>query len=760
MNAPLETYPEPSAILSSASKLHLAASSRGEISTLAGVPVEIEHLAGIGWSLEVRYDLLGSGRVRQPFTGEQARRERRELRLTQQHGGGAFSAGDEELAFHAAASELQYRVRGEVVWRSGGCPFFSHPEPVKILDELHSIEHTGFEEPTPWRPEPVYLETTMARFCCGAPTGAIIGLPGQAGEFNRKGYRFELFNNDQPVHIPSRPPMYQSWPMIIHRDAQGAGWVGIFHDNPARTFVDLGDFYKETVVFESIANNTRVYIVRADTLAGITQKFVALLGTPVFPPAWAFGYQQCRYSYMSTAELRRVAARFRSEDIPCDALYFDIDYMDGYRVFTKNEAAFGDMRSCLDELHREGFQSVCIIDPGVKIDPGYPVYEELVRNRAVLTGANGEPFEIVCWPGKAVLPDFLDHAVRERWAEMQRRWLAEFHFDGVWNDMNEPANFDGGRAKTSTALSSVGALKNLFNLYGPSMAEASALGWAKARPAERGVVITRSGYPGVQRHAVIWHGDNHAWWEHLRLAVDTAVAYSVCGAFYTGPDVPGFFGNPPEDLAVRFFQLGAFLPLFRGHSFKLANSKEPFAYSAAAVNRITAAIKLRYSLMTEWYSNFERCIGSGEPPLEPVFSDDGSPVRDSFILFDKFLVGAVTNRDEAMKPLWLPAGLWYRLGEPAAPIEGGRWITEPVTLEAIPVFVKGGAVVVRNTPGKNVAATLAGPTCYEVYRDRSGEARGYVFRDDGRSTNIDAGERREIFAAAGSAACGERPVPR
>jgi len=293
---------------------------------------------------------------------------------------------------------------------------------------------------------------------------------------------------------------------------------------------------------------------------------------------------------------------------------------------------------------------------------------------ALLKDEAGNPFEIVCWPGKAALPDFLAPEATALWVEMQREWLDTYRFDGVWNDMNEPSNFDGGRQKTTTARSRVGPLTPLYNLYGARMAEASAAGFRASRPDTRGVVISRSGYPGVQKHAVIWHGDNHAWWEHLRLAIDTAVSYSLCGAFYTGPDVPGFFGNPSDDLAVRFFQLGAFLPLFRGHSYKLSSSKEPYIYRGEAGRHIRSAIELRYSLMSEWYSNFERCIRLGHPPLQPIFDEVGATVRDSFMLFDKFLVVAVTNRDERKRATWLPAGRWYRLGDPATALEGGRWI--------------------------------------------------------------------------------------
>jgi alpha-glucosidase len=729
----LQSYPNPSEILQDCA-LKTESGSKVSCTTILGAPLEIEFIENFGWSLEVRYDQLNINIHRQPFTGIQAKLKRSNLTLSSIDDIATVKSGEHTLSINTKNGEISCKFNGTVYWQSQGCPFSIHAKPVQILEDIQSIEHTTWDEPTPWRMTPTYFETHMARFQYPMPSGAILGLPGQSGELNRKGQRYDLFNTDQPLHIPSRPQMYQSWPIIMHKDLANAGWVGIFHDNPSRTFVDLGDFYKDVVLFESLTNNSRVYITHSNTLSGITSNFVQLLGNSVFPPAWAFGYQQCRYSYMSSEEIRSVAKKLRDNDIPCDAMYFDIDYMDGYRVFTKNRKTFGDLSGCINDLNADGFKSVCIIDPGVKIDPGYCNYEDLIKHDGIIKDKDGKPFEIICWPGKAVLPDFFSPRIRTLWSEMQDVWLKENKFDGLWNDMNEPSNFDGGREKTATAVSSQGSFRELFNIYGYSMAQASAEGWSLTNPNKRGVVITRSGYPGVQQHSVIWHGDNQAWWEHIRLAVDTALSYSLCGAFYTGPDVPGFFGNPSDDLAIRFFQAGSFLPLFRGHSYKLNSSKEPYIYSAEASKHIKAAIKLRYALLSEWYSNFERCLASGTPPMEPVFEETGSPVRDTFVLFNKFLVAPITQRDEKARAIWLPSGTWYRFGDTKNAIPGNQWITEKITLDKIPVFVRAGSIVALNTPGKNTTDTFKNALKFEIYRDQNGAASGYLFEDDGISS--------------------------
>lgn len=720
----------------------------------AGLSIDVQHLAGVGWCFEPRYDRVHGASWRAPFTGAQSRLTCSPLAVQHLDGQIAVETAEGSARWNdsAAGAFSLSNPSGEVIFRSSDIPFSWHAQAVDLYEGVSSLKITDFSDrsTTPLQSGKSY-SSHMVRFQYPRPSGVVLGLPGQTGEINRNGYRFQLYNNDQFTHTPDRPSMYQSWPILIHRGLNDTGWVGVFHDNPARTFVDIGDFYPELVTFEATVNNSRVYIAWAETLPLLTQKLVTLLGDAALPPAWAFGYQQCRWSYMSTSEVRSVVRRMREAEIPLDAVYFDIDYMRGYRVFTRDPNNFSDLRETLEELHAADVKSVCIIDPGVKVEKEYQAYKRLMAEGKVLTDADGEPFPMVCWAGPSVLPDFGAEETQQVWSEMQQEWLSSFPFDGVWNDMNEPANFDGGNGSTGKAFSERGSVQKDWNLYGYRMAKASALGWRNTHPGKRGVIITRSGYPGVQQHAVIWHGDNQAWWEHLRLALDTAVQYSLCGAFYTGPDVPGFTGNPPDDLAVRFFQLGAWLPLFRGHSIYFAKDKEPYAFAPVSRELIKDAIVLRYSLLREWYSGFERAVRERLPVLQPVFSRGGRVARDQFILFDKFLVAPITERDQEVRSVYLPDGTWYDFSEPESqgPLEGGRWVEVPVDLATMPVFVRAGSIVVRNSPRQNVRETFLAPEIEQIFPDKNGEATGYWFNDDGISLEDSKARRISLTYQAG-----------
>lgn len=692
--------------------------------------LEFRYFTEIGWEIELRYDAVNPTFYRQPYTGKQEKLSKDILMASKNKKRVLIQNSDSKIAVDSKDGHFSiFNSDQEKFFETVSSPFTYHKNPVKIYEHLMSRKVTDFSFRAPFSPKGELFKTNMVRFQYPRPSGVVLGIPGQAGESNRNGYRFELYNTDNFTHLPSREPLYQSWPILFHQNISGAGWICIFHDNPSRTFIDIGDFYENLTSFEALTGNTRIYILFDKTLEKVSQKLCRLLGTTNFPPLWSFGYQQCRFSYMNTAELLQVVKKMEKEHIPMDAIYCDIDTFDGFRVFTKNKKTFINLPQLNKKLLAKNIHTITIMDPGVKIDEKFTIYKHLKKIGGYLKNHDGSDFIAKVWPGKSLFPDFSSLRVQKWWAQLQKHWIKENNLSGIWNDMNEPSNFDGMTKTTSTSYWSHGALKNEYNLYGYYMAQASSLGWKKAYPNKRGLIISRSGYPGIQQHAVIWHGDNYAWWEHLRLALHTAVAYSLCGAFYNGTDVPGFTGNPPDDLAIRFFQLGAFLPFFRGHSIYFAKDKEPYAFNKKTKYYIKQAICLRYSLLREWYSGFAYAIQKKQSPLLPVFDNNQSYISDEFILFNKFLIAPILERDQKKKLIYLPLGSWYSLGNTNKLHQGNSWITIDVNLSTIPVYVKAGTIITKNIVNKTASDTLKNPEKFEIYPDQNGQAEGFWFKD-------------------------------
>lgn len=713
MSSQARNYPTPPSTLSS---LIVSPSSDKSLELRSGSPsspqesahLEIEYLCGVGFCLEVRYDKSCSGVVRQPFTTAAPELPRAGLESEQTGATLSITAGDstEQLIVNLADATITLLLDNSQVLNTGPHPFRRHERRQEIYEFAHSLRFWNFQRTFAETKSSYWSHMTEFRF--EGPTGTILGLPGQTGEFNRNGYRFELLNTDNAAHIPDRSPLYQSWPILFFPTEDNL-WCAVVHDNPSRTSVDLKELFPDRITFQSVTGNTRVYLLVASSLLELGKRVARLMGQPCQLPVWAFGYQQSRWSYQSEDEVLKVVEEFERHRIPLDTIYLDIHYMDGYRVFTSDPEAFPNLPKMVDTLRERGIKTVCIIDPGVKIDNQYPVYRELMEQGEVLRHSSGSPAVGNVWPGRVVYPDFGDQRTRDFWIRQQVEWLKATPFAGVWNDMNEPADLGGRSNRIADVSTARGPLEAEQNLYGYYMAKTSAEGFSEAKgDSEPGLIITRSGYLGVQKHAIIWHGDNTAWWEHLRLAIDTAITYSISGVPYTGADVPGFFRNPTDDLAIRFFQLGAFLPYFRGHSDFFARDKEPYAFSDEARALITEAIKLRYSLIPEWYEGYNHTRNTGEPLLMPSISDSGQVVRDQFLLFGKLLLAPVIERDAEIRSLYLPQGTWYKLGDTSTQMAGGRYLTITVDLSSVPVFVKSGSRLKRSYGLMNTSSVMSG----------------------------------------------------
>src|SRR5258708_28667273 len=252
------------------------------------------------------------------------------------------------------------------------------------------------------------------------------------------------------------------------------------------------------------------YVVYGPTPEQVSEGLGALLGTMSLPPRWALGYHQSRWGHATESMVRELTAEFRTRDIPCDAIHLDIDYMDGYRVFTWDPKGFPNPQALLGDLRRDGFHSVTIVEPGVKNDPDYQVYRAGLERDVFIHQADGAVFHGYVWPDDAVFADYTRPEIREWWGDRQKA-LVDVGVSGIWNDMNEPTVFE---RPFSQGVGQVGTIDldaiqgpegertthaEVHNLYGYGMARASYEGLRRYLSDERPFVLTRSGFAGVQR---------------------------------------------------------------------------------------------------------------------------------------------------------------------------------------------------------------------------------------------------------------------
>lgn len=554
-----------------------------------------------------------------------------------------------------------------------------------------------------------------------APAGEVyLGLGDKTCPGNLRGKRLQNWNTDSFGFQKDTDPLYRSIPFYyaLH---QGKAY-GIFLHNTWRTFFDFDAAGYGYTTFGSNGGEMDFFFIYGPELKEVSRRYMELTGKPELAPLWALGYHQCRWSYYPESRVREVAEHFRQLSIPCDALYLDIDYMDGYRCFTWDDSLFPDPKRMMDELREKGFQTVVMIDPGIRVDPDYAVYKSGIEQNVFCRRSSGELMIGPVWPSRCVFPDYTDPRARSWWAGLYRELYVEQGVSGFWNDMNEPAVFKVNHMTFPDHVlhnyeGDGGDHRKAHNIYGQQMARATYDGLKQNRPEKRPFVLTRATFSGGQRFAAIWTGDNVASWEHLRLANIQCQRLSISGFSFVGTDIGGFVDTPSGELLIRWLQLAVFHPLFRVHSMgnnvdgasevendlvreaELLNrlDQEPWSFGERYTALARTAIEFRYILLPYIYTIFQRCTSLGDPMLKPLaFYDQHDPAavkrEVEFVFGDHLLVCPVIRAGSRSTTAYLPKGKWYDFHDGKA-YAGGQKVRLPVRDDRIPVLVKAGAVI-------------------------------------------------------------------
>jgi alpha-glucosidase len=583
----------------------------------------------------------------------------------------------------------------------------------------------------------------------------VYGLGQGTGSLNRKDTRKDIWNIDILGHAscihPGLRTLYQSIPFgILVRHGRA---VGLFWDYPGH---QTWDFTDSRLNAYSPNQALDLYIFTGPTLADILRRYAQLTGRAALPPRWALGYQQSRYSYGSRTELEAVGREFRERQIPCDVLHLDIDHMDGYRVFTFGDS-FPKPRAMLKQLAADGFKVAAIADPGVKNDKSFPV---LKRGRAkdafVKRKSSRADYIGKVWPGLSRFPDFMNQKTRTWWsreqAKHQRLGLA-----GIWNDMTEPAIFDGpGKTLPEDCRhqTDFGPRKHatVHNAYGLLMAQAAYDGSLLALSNRRPFIVSRGGHSGIQRHAAVWTGDNSSSWEHLAESIPMLLNLGLSGVPFCGSDVGGFLEDCTGELLIRWTQLGAFTPFFRNHTNTGTRAQEPWAFGEEVEDICRSFISLRYQLLPYLYSCFAEASCSGAPIMRPLawhYTNDpvATKCSDQFLLGRDLLLAPILGKDATARSVYLPAGLWFDFWTGEA-YEGRQHIVQAAELETCPLFLRGGAIVPMAAPRQSIDPAIPDAEInLHVWLSGRGEFTWY--EDDGESLAHREGgfSRRKIEVA-------------
>ncbi|EAR01914.1 glycoside hydrolase family 31 protein [Maribacter sp. HTCC2170] len=528
------------------------------------------------------------------------------------------------------------------------------------------------------------------------------GMGDKATHSNLKGKRVNNWCTDQYAYGKDQDPLYKAIPFYcgLHKNTA----YGIFFDNTFRTHFDFAHERRNVTSFWAGGGEMNYYFFYGPEMSKVIKAYTNLTGTPELPPMWAMGYHQSKWSYFPESNVKELATKFRDLKIPCDALYLDIDYMDGFRCFTWDKEKFPDPKRMIGELNEDGFKTVVMIDPGIKIDKDYWVYQEAMENDYFCKRGDGPYMKGKVWPGECHFPDFTNPKVREWWAELYKEFMSELGVHAVWNDMNEPAVMEvpSKTAPLDTRHNYDGhpcTHRKAHNVYGMQMVRATYEGIKKYVYPKRPFVITRAAYAGTQRYSSTWTGDNVATWEHLWLANVQMQRMCMSGMSFVGSDIGGFAEQPNGELFARWIQLGIFHPFCRVHSSGDHGDQEPWSFDSDVTDIVRKYIELRYQLLPYLYTMFWKYSKHGIPMLKPLVYFDQEDTQthfrtDEFIFGEQILVCPVQEPNAQGRRMYIPRGKWYNYWNNEI-VEGGKEQWVEADIDIIPLFVKEGAIIPR-----------------------------------------------------------------
>ncbi len=596
----------------------------------------------------------------------------------------------------------------------------------------------------------------MSMFCFVPPASAqYYGLGEKSlGRFELSNLRSRFWNTDALGDFPSQvwwnsptDPYYVSIPYVIVR--VGDEYVGLLLHNLTAPFVDTGSdasFMKNMdesrrLVLGAEDGEPHLIIIHGRSLAELTAKFQKMVGVTPVPPTWSLGYHQCRWGYKGERDIVELDAKMTEHEIPNDGIWLDIDYMEGFRVFTYAKEHFPKgVPKAIDKGARNRRRIVPIIDPGVKMDPGYAVYDDGAAQNVFCLNPEGQPFIGVVWPGLTAFPDFSLPRARDWWSDYAKSFR-EQGFAGAWLDMNDPST---GCIDPRAMLFNNGKWSHIAfrNQYALGMQMATRQGFAAAQPNERVFLLTRSGCTGTGRYAAVWTGDNVSDRFYLRGCIATALNLSLSGIPFNGNDIGGFFGDTNEELMRDWAKTCFLFPFFRIHSIADFRPQEPWSFRKPTQKAVVHYIRLRYKLLPYLYNTFLEQNRDGHPMLRPLiyFFNEDTATDDQFMVGGSILQAPLVDEARTRRVVLPGAGQWFDLND-------GRWKrgrqTANDSLLGTPIYIRENSIIPCLPGERTTNEKPLNDVEFHVFV-RKGTAEVVYRYDDGETLGYERGEQSAV----------------
>ncbi len=552
------------------------------------------------------------------------------------------------------------------------------------------------------------------------------------GRMDRRGERLELYAQSAYNYSDHARVMYYSMPAVI----SSRKYMLVF-DNAARGELDIDSAGDGALAFNAVGGRWSYVLIAGDSWPLLSDAIADTTGRQPLLPRWALGHLTSRFGYQSRAEAEAVVAGHAEDDIPLDAIIFDLYWfgpdMRGYMGnLDWDREAFPEPEEMIQNFKRDGIKTILITEPFILTQSTN--WDDAVAQQVLATDEDGNAGTFETFFGQAGLVDVFDPAAREWFWGFYRRQM-EAGVAGWWGDLGEP------ETHPDFIRHVIGRAEDVHNAFGHTWSRMVFEGYQRDFPHLRPFNLMRSGFVGTQRYGMIpWSGDVERSWGGLRSQVEIALQMGLQGVAYMHSDLGGYTGGTHDpELYIRWMQFGVFQPIYRPHAHPSV-PPEPIFWDDETKRIVREAIRLRYRLLPYHYTLMFENATAGLPLMRPLMFLDDRPElldrMDAYLWGDALLVAPILDPDVTEQRVPLPQGShWFDLwtGERH---EGGHTITVPVSLEQIPVFVRGGGFlpsipVILNTEHYDPSKLLI-----DFYVDPLVTASsGHVYDDDGTTPN-------------------------
>lgn len=566
----------------------------------------------------------------------------------------------------------------------------------------------------------------------------VFGLGDKMNYLNKIGYEYESWaTDDSKHHDESFKSLYKAINYFLLKEKNE--YLGFFFPSTFKYHFDFCKSTSDKIIVSNMKANPDFYLFVGNNVKDITSNFSYLVGHPYFIRYKMLGNNQSRFTYKSSEEVMNVVNGYYDNNLPLDYIHLDIEYMDGFRDFTINKEKYPSLKDLTLQMKEKGVELIVINDAGIKEDPNDSTYAYL-QNNSLFGKLDGKTYINTVWPGESAFPNYFDDNCKKFINKIAEEFVYENNISGIWNDMNEPASFNGELPLEVDFSFDGRQLYNeeAHNVYAEHMVK-SLIGIYEKKNI-RPYIFSRAAFATTAKYSFVWNGDNASLWHHLKLSIPQILSMSLSNFMINGVDIGGFNEDITKELLCRWIEASVFTPFMRNHSSINTKNQEPYAFDKELLDIYRKYLQIRYQFAPYMYNLVYKMATNGELINAPLFyywqdDDNAITINDQYMVGPNLMVAPILEKETYRRIVYFPKGEWIDFIS-GVKYNGNNHYIVNMDLSDCGIYVKNNSIIplisINNTLDKEKTDTLI----IKIFGD---EASYELYDDDGISLDYQKG---------------------